>query len=344
MKKALTLAMALLLLLTCVACGGAGGAAPPPMDTAAPQEAPGEAYDGGFGLTTSRAEYAMNEEAAPMAEEEMDYASNVSATVSGGSVYDRADAKLIRRAALTLETLEFESAAAKLDAMVQSYDGYYEQSDIWGGAYEGALRSGYYIVRIPRAAYDSFMNAVGDVGHMMRRVETTENVGEAYYDAEIRLETLQTKHGRLLALLEKATDMESIITLQSYLSDVEYEIDYYSGTLRRYDGLVDYATIEISLEERVRLSGDPGEKTSFATQFGAAFANGLGNLGESVQSLFLWAAYHFVGLLILAVIVISGVVFTRRKLRARSLRPKHSVVPPVPPAEVAQEDSELPPD
>lgn len=316
MKKSLTLALALLLLFTCIACGGAG-----------PDVEPEEAY-----VTGSSGQIIERNAEEGMCEPEMAYDTDGEVWESigdqtGGSVYDRTDAKLIRRAELTIETLEFQEASAILDAMVQSYNGYYESSDVWGGAYEGALRSGHYVVRIPSKAYDSFMNAVGDVGHQMRRIETTEDVGEEYFDTEIRLETLKIKHERLLALLEKATDMESIVALQGYLSDVEYEIDALSGALRRYDGLVDYATIVISLEERTRLSSDAGEKASFGTQFGTAFSNGLGSAGHAVQSFLLWCAYHFVALLLLAAVVIAAVVILRKKLRGHSLRSKRPVPP-----------------
>lgn len=301
----LTLLLTLVILFFSAACGAKDAAAP--AADAAPEEAQWNAVsesagDGGvYGETVSQ-DYNLEDNAASM-------------NTASGSVYDREDAKLIRRAELTIETLEFDEAIATLDAMVQKYDGYYESSDVWGGAYKGATRSGHYIVRIPKDAYTGFMNAAGAVGNLVRRMETTQDIGEEYFDTELRLGTLETKHERLLDMLEKATDMESIITLQGYLSEVEYEIDYLSGSLRRYDSLIGYATIQISLEEKTRLSSEPGEKSGFGTQLGMALANGLGSFGEGLQSFLLWIAYNLFAILLVAVVIVAGVLVWRKKLR-----------------------------
>ena len=55
--------------------------------------------------------------------------------------------------------------------------------------------------------------------------------------------------------------MEDIITIESAISETEYQIESLSGTLRHYDALVDYATIHISLQEVYRLSNveEPAE-------------------------------------------------------------------------------------
>ena len=46
---------------------------------------------------------------------------------------------------------------------------------------------------------------------------------------------------------EKAETMEDIISLETALSDVEYEIEQLSSTLNRYDSLVSFATIRLDL-------------------------------------------------------------------------------------------------
>ena len=49
--------------------------------------------------------------------------------------------------------------------------------------------------------------------------------------------------------------MEDIITIESAISETEYEIERLSGTKRHYDALVDYATVTLELREVYRLSG-----------------------------------------------------------------------------------------
>ena len=88
---------------------------------------------------------------------------------------------------------------------------------------------------------------------MTESSRSTENVSAAYYDTESRKTALETKRERLLALLEKAENMEDIIALESALSDVQYEIESLSGTLRDYDRLISFSTVEIYLSEVLEL-------------------------------------------------------------------------------------------
>ena len=46
--------------------------------------------------------------------------------------------------------------------------------------------------------------------------------------------------------------MADIITIESAISDTEYEIESLSGTLRHYDALVDYATVSLTLSRTFR--------------------------------------------------------------------------------------------
>ena len=64
--------------------------------------------------------------------------------------------------------------------------------------------------------------------------DTAENISERYYDTQSRLETAQIKLERLQELLKKAESMEDIITIESAISETEYEIEDLSGTMRHY--------------------------------------------------------------------------------------------------------------
>ena len=48
--------------------------------------------------------------------------------------------------------------------------------------------------------------------------------------------------------------MEDIIALESALSETELQIEYLTGSLRRYDSLVGYSTVNLQLREVYRLA------------------------------------------------------------------------------------------
>jgi len=244
---------------------------------------------------------------------------SVGQTTSNGSVYRDSDVKLIRRANLTVQTTEFEKAQGALDALVNRLGGYYENSELHSGSYynQNSNRSGNYTIRIPAAVYDAFMSQVDGIGYLARKNESSEDVGEAYHDIETRLKTQRTKQERLLELLKKAQSMEDIISLENALTDVEYYIEQYTSDLNRYDGLVSFATIHLSLDEMVKIVDEPGEKAGLFTRMKAGVVSSADALVTGAQDMLIWMSYNLFSILVFAGAVTAGVVFGRRYIKVR---------------------------
>jgi len=190
---------------------------------------------------------------------------------------------MIYTARMEVETTGFDDADADLRTLVEDLGGYFEQAAAHN--YSSGYRSGDYTARIPADQFQAFLDRVGTICHVTYKEEGSENVSEAYYDAESRLVTQQTKLERLQNLLAQAENMEDIITIESAISDTELEIERLTGTLRRYDSLVDYATVYISLQEVYQLSNVEEPATSFGSRMGAAFASGWRGFVSALESL-----------------------------------------------------------
>ena len=312
-RNRLLLPLALLLLLTCACSGGNSTAAPSAGEEAAPEAmAPMEATVADQRLNFSESESAAGE----------------------SRVYSDENAKLIRRASARLQTDDFSAAEAALNALVVEQGGYYESAAVEGGGYydRNAARYGSYVIRVPRQAYDTFLSGVDGVGYVVSLNQSSEEIGEVYFDTEARLRTQQTKQTRLLALLEQAATMEDIIDLENALSEVEYQIEQYSTELRRYDSLVDYATIGVELYEVRRLSDGAGTADRLGTRISTALSEGAQGAGEALGNVIVWCAYHLIALLVLAAAaaVVLAVCLRRRKKRAA---PPAASAPAEPPAQ-----------
>ena len=98
-----------------------------------------------------------------------------------GSVYQNSEAKLIRRAELSIQTTQFDQAADGLSALVEQCGGYFERSSVYGGSYRdaNARRSGEYVVRIPAEKYDAFLSGSGDLGYVTQLTESSEDIGSS---------------------------------------------------------------------------------------------------------------------------------------------------------------------
>lgn len=302
MKKIIALLLSLLLVFALVACGGSNKASTDGMamnySASAPAEK-AESFSGGGIMEPGAADIF---------------------TTADSSIYNDPNAKVIRTARMTLQTLNFDQSVSDLAALTEQYGGYYETATVDSGGYynQHARRSAYYVVRIPKENFVSFRDAVGSVGHIYSFSEDAQNIGEEYYDTEARLETLETKRERLLALLDKAELMEDIISLESALAEVQYEIDRYSTTLRRYDSLIDYSTFTINLDEVFKIEEEPGPQESFGTRLLASLKDGFDDFADGLQNFVFWAARNLIALVIFAVVVVAAiriVVVIRRKRR-----------------------------
>ena len=302
MKRGFAWMLAILLLLGLLSgCGGSG-------DTAASDDATTSADTADNGMASAGGSYG----AWPETEEAED---------SGGTAEDSGEdrlenAKMIYTARMEVETTGFDAADADLRTLVEVLGGYFEQAAVHN--YGSGYRSGDYTVRIPADQFQAFLDQVGTICHVTYKEEDSENVSEAYYDAESRLVTQQTKLERLQALLAQAENMEDIITIESAISDTELEIEQLTGTLRRYDSLVDFSTVYITLQEVYQLSNVEEPATTFGSRMSTAFASGWRGFVSALEGLAVALAYGWVWLLLLAVIgAVVGRTLWKRRRRER---------------------------
>ena len=291
-RRPFALTLALVLVLSLAACGGSKS-----MEFTA--EAPSAAADMAYPVETE------------MAEEYLGFDSGSTAT--GGAAYPTGQ-KLIRTARMELETTAFEEAVRGLTDLTEQMGGYFESSSV-GKRSNG--RWAEYTVRVPAEKYQAFLDQAGELCHETWRDAQQEDISERYYDAEGRLKTQQIKLERLQALLAKAEKMEDIITIESAISETEQTIDDLSGTLRRYDGKVDYATVYITLSEVYKLSTVEEVPDSFGTRLGTAFSQGLANFVDGLENLAVALAYGWLWVLVLAVVVFAAVRVLRKRRRTR---------------------------
>lgn len=312
MKRGLALFLAALLTaLALTACGGsAGGMTDSGADAPAASESQ-TAYDTGGGDNWKAAvqEFGFDAEdpaAAPAEPEEAE----------GGAEDRLANAKMVYTANIEAETQEFDSCAAALERLVEDLGGYLEYAST--SSYGDGSRRASYTVRIPAGEFKGFLKSVGDLTHVVSQDKNADNISEMYYDTESRLETQKTKMDRLQMLLSKAETMEDIIDLENAISETEYQIEQLTGSLRHYDSLVDFATIEIGLREVLRLTTVEETPPTFGRQLGNAFTEGLQSFGDFLQGLAIFLAYNWIWLLVLALILLVVIRLSRRKQAQRT--------------------------
>lgn len=214
------------------------------------------AYDSGYDTT----EEASAEEAG----------SGAVTSENGIEEVQETDRKLIRNVNLSLQTKEFDTVLENMSQKVKDLGGYIQDSSVWGSSSDySSSRSASYTLRIPSDKLDEFIDVVETLGNVTYKNESVDDVTLRYVDVESHKKALETEQERLLALLEKAENVEDIITIENRLSDVRYELENYESQIRLLDNQIDYSTVYVDISEvsRVTDTGKQGFFEEVASRF-----------------------------------------------------------------------------
>ena len=248
--------------------------------------------------------------------------------------------KIIWTVGMDVETLEFDSFLPALEEQITGTGGYIESSSVSGNGINDShgYRYGSVTARIPTGKLDTFLNTVSGMCNVTHTDKSSNDITLDYVDTETRKASLEIEEERLLALLEQATDLESIIQLESRLSEVRYQLDSYSSTLRNYDSLVDYSTGNISISEVARVSAQP-EKTA-GDRIRTGFAESLYSIQNGFTEFGIWLAVNspflalwlvFIGVIVL--VTLLSVKRARKKAARRAAQaPRPNLYPTAPAA------------
>ncbi len=224
-------------------------------------------------------------------------------------------AKFIVTVSLSIESTEFEKTMDRLNTLTEQYGGFYEYYDLSSAS---SYRYASVTARIPKDRHQEFLTSVGEACHVVNETLSSENITTQYYDAELRLETLNNKFDRLQTLLTQAETMADIITIETAISETEYEIEQIKGTLRQYDTQVEYCTVQIHLAEVSKLSNVETAPIGFGQRLQTALVTGAEHFADGFQDFLVFLSYHLLSLLVfLAVLalIFFAVFRLRRRLR-----------------------------
>ena len=79
--------------------------------------------------------------------------------------------------------------------------------------------------------------------------ESTEDVTADYVDVEARLNSLEAQRQRLEELRAQAGNLEDLLAIENQLTQVQYQIESYTGQKRVLDDQITYSTVNVYLDE-----------------------------------------------------------------------------------------------
>lgn len=228
--------------------------------------------------------------------------------------------KLIYRVRMETETLEFDKLLNFLDTQTTFYGGYVESSDVGGVSYSYEERNRYatIIIRVPSKYLDQFITEIGELANITSNNRSTEDVTLSYIETESRLASLEIQRDKLLEWMEKAETVEDLISLESRLSEVRYELEYYGSILRNYDNLVEYSTITVNVQEVQRIT--PPVEEGIGSRMWSGLKENLLNIKDGSIDFSVWFVSSLPYLLIWAVVITAIVLIIRALYRKEKRR------------------------
>lgn len=156
------------------------------------------------------------------------------------------DRKIVFNAKVRLETGDVARTFNEVGRLAVLAGGFVEQSS-FGGQGEGRAAS--LTLRVPAERYQQTLadiRALPDVEVRSESAQSEEVTGQ-YTDLASRLRNLERTESQYLALLEKATTIQDILTLTDRLDGVRLQIEQVQGRLAVLDHMTELATIDVSL-------------------------------------------------------------------------------------------------
>ena len=158
--------------------------------------------------------------------------------------------KKIRTVNLSLELKSIEKVQKQIREQVKTEGGYIESEEFNAKTGYGDSDYLHLSLRIPKDKVDHFLEFLSGEGKILSKSESLEDVRLQYHDAENHIKALEKEQERVLALMDKAENVDQLIALESRLTDIRYQLESYHTEINDYDNKVDYSTVNLDLLER----------------------------------------------------------------------------------------------
>lgn len=241
---------------------------------------------------------------------------------SDGEEFSR---KIIKRQYLTVETLAFDEALAKITGFVNDMGGYFAATDISNNSIRGYysnVRRATLSVRIPEDKLEAFVAKISssDTFNIVRNSLSTEEVTDTYYDLKAQLDALMAQEARLTELMNEAKNLSDMLLIENKLTSVRKEINSVSSRIQYYDKAVAMSFVEITLDEVEKY--EPTREKTFFDKVGEAFVGAWEVLVDFLGGAVIVLLWMLPFILLFGGITVLIIVLIRKKIKKKKAKAK----------------------
>ena len=234
--------------------------------------------------------------------------------------------KIIYTAYAEVETTEFDEAVDAVERLIAQNGAFVESSYVRNLNHSQqhygyiSLRWANYTIRVPQNRLGPMTAGLEQVGHVVSVQNDAQNITAQFYDTESRLAALRTQEGSLLAMLAKAETVADMIIIEERLSDVRYQIESLTSTLRNWQTHIDYSTLTLNIQEVEKYSEPVVINRTYWQRIGDGLGSTTKGVGVFFSNLFAWLIIYLPVIIILGAIAVAVIIIVKRsdrKIRKR---------------------------
>ena len=246
----------------------------------------------------------------------------------------QSDDKLVYRADIDFQTLDYSDTISQLQAYIKSYECILESqterdSDYLDNTYlvsgkketsspEAGSLYCRFSVRVPSDEFFAFINDVSEVAHVIDKQIDVENISTVYADNDASIKALETQKSRLLAMLDETNDIDAMIQITGKLEEVERQLNRDKTSKAAMDKDVAYSSVVLTVKEVAKYTET--KKPTFWQELGENFSGAWSDFLSILKGLLFFcirALPYLIVFGILAAVIAKVIIVQVRKDRKK---------------------------
>ncbi len=199
-----------------------------------------------------------------------------------------AQRQIIRNGIVTIEAADARKAAETLTSTVGRLGGFIgntsEDVNELGG------RNVTLEARVPAPKFDDLMRSLDQLGTVLSRNITAQDVTEEYVDVEAKLRNLKRTEARLLEHLARSGKLSDTLLVERELTRVREQIEQYEGRMRYLKHNVAYSSATITIRDKAKKEPLVPPESFSSGQVASSAVRSLVDFARSIWSVAIWFA------------------------------------------------------
>lgn len=199
------------------------------------------------------------------------------APAAPSAVSSASDRMTVRTADVRLVVENISTTIERITVLAEASGGYVVSSRMFR---DGDVLRGDIAIRVPAEAFNRTMGEIDRLAvEVLSRTTGSKDVTEEYTDLGAQLQNLQATEEQLVRIMQKANDIDDVLSVQRELTQVRDRIERTKGRMQLLERTSETSLIQVSLEQsglRVKITSDRTiVRTGEAVLFGAEATGGF---------------------------------------------------------------------